>query len=479
LQSIETCVFERYQHITDVGNIAIWHMGDFQDAVPHSNQEAWGAYQVFDPRPFSLEWRLSPLTQCTFPVLSASDSMTTAFNVSSLHIHSKRLSLHVSGCLSREDQRVSYHDGILSSVDEIERSEKLHTSMYGNANIHERLGAPGRHRGDGAWEVNGKDRRPSFPFISGDGFRSICAFRCDFVSPECNIDHARLLDGDCVFVEMVDYGSQSVADGTKYLKHFVESVLPTIAVNSRRVVVITHNGDSSAPDSDRELWYKDPAERPLYRYAEVLQNSPSIIRWFASNCFWFTKDMPSKLTCIPIGIENRMWSQPGRYIDAMKKIKKNEGTAADNKEMLFFGHWRIHRHADASRIPEREQASQELMNAAGWGEETTGYEGGSWDKWAHAVSRHHFVACPWGNGLDTHRVWEVLLLGSFPVVRTSTLDSLFEALPVLIVKEWADVNRTLLERTYIKFTESTNIRMEKILMPYWINKIRISQHTRE
>jgi hypothetical protein len=41
-----------------------------------------------------------------------------------------------------------------------------------------------------------------------------------------------------------------------------------------------------------------------------------------------------------------------------------------------------------------------------------------------------------GNGLDCHRTWELLLLGSIVITRTSPLDPLFEDLPVAIVKDW-------------------------------------------
>ena len=43
-----------------------------------------------------------------------------------------------------------------------------------------------------------------------------------------------------------------------------------------------------------------------------------------------------------------------------------------------------------------------------------------------------FVASPRGLGLDTHRTWEALFLGSIVIVRSSSIDELFEDLPVVI-----------------------------------------------
>ena len=43
---------------------------------------------------------------------------------------------------------------------------------------------------------------------------------------------------------------------------------------------------------------------------------------------------------------------------------------------------------------------------------------------------------PQGNGLDCHRTWEALILKTIPIVRTSSLDPLYEGLPVVVVHEW-------------------------------------------
>jgi hypothetical protein len=49
-----------------------------------------------------------------------------------------------------------------------------------------------------------------------------------------------------------------------------------------------------------------------------------------------------------------------------------------------------------------------------------------------------FVLCPEGTGIDTHRVYEALACGSTPVVLHSTLDHLYEKLPVCILNSWSD-----------------------------------------
>lgn len=71
-----------------------------------------------------------------------------------------------------------------------------------------------------------------------------------------------------------------------------------------------------------------------------------------------------------------------------------------------------------------------------------------------ALGKHRFILSPRGNGLDAHRTWEALLVGAIPIVISSALNPLYEALPVLIVRDWAEVTPTLLRAFHANFTVS-------------------------
>ena len=66
-----------------------------------------------------------------------------------------------------------------------------------------------------------------------------------------------------------------------------------------------------------------------------------------------------------------------------------------------------------------------------------------------------FVVSPRGHGYDCHRTWEALALGCIPIVKHSPIDHVFDHLPVLIVREWSDVNRELLVQTLDSFANKT------------------------
>ena len=86
-------------------------------------------------------------------------------------------------------------------------------------------------------------------------------------------------------------------------------------------------------------------------------------------------------------------------------------------------------------------------------------------------SEYQFVVSPHGGGLDCHRTWEVLLLGSIPIVKSSALDPLYKDLPVVIVKDWSECkdpkNLSLWSDRYSHLSNIDSIK-EKLSYDYWL-----------
>jgi len=445
------CVYDKLQFIFDAGNLAIWHYGDFQDGKPHTNRDGWGSYKEFDPRPWDIGWCRHGA--CTSPYLHKNDGKSV--RVGHLHVHSKRLPIHTSSCFVKQ---VGLKDHYAPDyVEGIAKSFELQTQMLGDINLMERLGAPGRHRDGTSWQVGGRDRRPSYPFVSGDGFRGACTWHCgDYAVGGlygCNIKPEYVQEGDCVFIEMTDFGSG--AGTATFMKNFFELVLPKI---DKRIVVVTHNGDMTVPEND-VFWRKsEPQQWPQYAFEKHLAD-PKILHWFAVNCLWAsheTRPKPSKLTCIPIGVENRQWRDPSRYIPYMRKLS----SLGDPKKLILT---EISTFKPVGMKPERQHLAS-AVSAMGF---VTKMNRGSFAEWADAVQQHKFVICPWGHGLDTHRTWEILLLGRFPVVRSSSLDSLYVGLPVLVVGDWKDITVQLLSSAHHQFQTESSLHLEKLFFGYW------------
>ena len=75
------------------------------------------------------------------------------------------------------------------------------------------------------------------------------------------------------------------------------------------------------------------------------------------------------------------------------------------------------------------------------------------------------VICPEGNGIDCHRIWEVLLLGRVPVVKKSKIMSHFHDLPILYVDEWIEIKN--IELINQKYNLVRNNSAEKLNFKYW------------
>lgn len=88
--------------------------------------------------------------------------------------------------------------------------------------------------------------------------------------------------------------------------------------------------------------------------------------------------------------------------------------------------------------------------------------------------QYAFSVSPHGNGLDCHRTWEDLILGCIVIVKTSPLDPLYEGLPVVIVKDWDEINEKNFDIWLDKYGDAfTNPSYrEKLTHKYWMNKIR-------
>ena len=82
------------------------------------------------------------------------------------------------------------------------------------------------------------------------------------------------------------------------------------------------------------------------------------------------------------------------------------------------------------------------------------------------TSNYTFVLSPYGQGMDCHRTWEALILGSIPIIKSTEFVKMFEDLPVLIVDDWKQINQKLLDDTITKF-KTMRFNYSKLTLEYW------------
>jgi len=90
------------------------------------------------------------------------------------------------------------------------------------------------------------------------------------------------------------------------------------------------------------------------------------------------------------------------------------------------------------------------------------------DLWSNYTT-FRFGLSPHGNGLDTHRTWELLFFGVVPIVKTSSLDILYKDMPIIIVQEYSDLcQENYLPNAWNKIQHLWPVSDKVFTTDYWL-----------
>lgn len=251
---------------------------------------------------------------------------------------------------------------------------------------------------------------------------------------------------------------------TGNLEKFFRDMYPLL---KQPFVLFTMNGDGSTPK----------------QYLEYISDDKDslILHWYASNCDFASEDA-KKLSCVPIGFAHNndqkhvmekfmanidgLTYQHGRPIFPRQIEDKRQSLA-----LVSYG--RDGRHK-VSRADRNKLYSHMCRNDRVWHKETVHCGNVDSIEALYEISlKNKFMMAPHGYGLDCYRTWEALSLGMIPVVKASTLDSLYQGLPVLIVQKWSDVTPELLQHTWEAF-QHQRFDFRRMYLSYW--QFELSKH---
>lgn len=257
-----------------------------------------------------------------------------------------------------------------------------------------------------------------------------------------NYDFSGLKNGSVVYV-----------CGTA-LGDFVKRKFPTM---NCKIVLVTGDCDWEIPND----------VFPLQDFLNFIQ-SEKIIHWFSQNG---TITHP-KFTRMPIGLDyhtltirDHEWGPKMSPMQQESQINSLNTVPYFHRGILCYANF--HFSMKTRYALDRQDAVANIPRMLVYYEphKIPRYE--TWTK----QSKYAFVISPHGNGLDCHRTWEALCLGCIPIVKSSNLDSLFDDLPVLIVKKWSDIDIKLLLET-IKQFRVKHFNYNKVSLFYWMDLIR-------
>jgi hypothetical protein len=186
---------------------------------------------------------------------------------------------------------------------------------------------------------------------------------------------------------------------------------------------------------------------------------------FPAGSWWSVNSRSEHVRGLPLGITNHTNESDDHPVFGNVQMMLDVVAEPRTTEGLLYANFAVHTHE--SRGPLMEFAESTPWITVGTTIKTL--EGRR--TFLQAVRNHSFVLCPPGAGVDTHRLWETLYMGSIPIVKRDIAHAAWQDLPILFVDSWDEVTeeRLIAEKQRI---ESTEWNMEKLKVGYWINAIR-------
>ena len=212
--------------------------------------------------------------------------------------------------------------------------------------------------------------------------------------------------------------------------------------------------------------------KPMF---DKLMNNQYLIKCFSENLLF----KHPKLYNIPIGIDyhsiyntqgNHIWRErnegilPIQQENILKNINLRSKPFYNKKKIIYINFTAIN-----DRYNQRRKALSIIPKNLTYSNLNIIKRTISWNIQAEFA----FGLSPCGNGVDCHRTWEILCLGSIPIVMDmgDAFNNLFNDLPVLIVNKWEDITSELLDNTINDF-KKREFNYDKLTLNYWVNLIK-------
>lgn len=264
-------------------------------------------------------------------------------------------------------------------------------------------------------EVNLRfNRRPSSrPFLSIDSFRLIADV---IVESESDVFKFKRANHKIVFCK------------SEFLKNLFGSENFRL---SKNLVIISGNSDINITE-------------------DFVVIPSSVSHWYCQNCL--VRD--SRITSLPIGLENAWWHNNGVVRDFHKAIEN----MPQKLTRVAYGFNLATNPVERSKallVLEDNDLSERISSPP--------------FLYKTELSRYKFVASPAGNGEDCHRTWEAFYLLTVPIVIRSDFIDLLDMPGMLVLDDWDDLNlltEEMLNQIYeIKVNEIKNNTLLKF--NYW------------
>ena len=263
----------------------------------------------------------------------------------------------------------------------------------------------------------------SSPFISGDTFKLIS----NHVYEKNNEFNYKLVkERELIFIKS---------------EYFFDFMNKNYKLLPRNLIIISHNSDLNFEfDVETKFNLKDK------NINLFLQNLNIEIK------------QDSNIHLLPIGFENRNWFKNGKISVLKKKY------SLKNKLDRIYCSFNISTNVERVK----------LLNSLDKNNVTDYFRRTNHRFFIQTLSKYKICVCPPGNGIDTHRIWESLLVETLPIVLESDFSKNLKNLgiPIHIVKNWSElekINENVISKLYSSYSDDLKNK-EFLNIDYWNNK---------
>lgn len=264
-------------------------------------------------------------------------------------------------------------------------------------------------------------RLSSKPYISGDTFRKIS----DHI-----FDETKTLNVSSVKKNQIVFLKTDLKD--IYFKEFHPKI-------QNEYLLITHNSDHNV--SLKDMDYLDE----------------KIIHWFSVNLSFKAQD---KISLLPIGFENRRYQNNGKLSNLnsayeLKEEKTKLVLASFNISTNYYKRKELYEISILNNL-----IDNKIFNTP--------------REYICNLKKYKFLLCPEGNGIDTHRIWESLLVNTVPIMLKSSFSKNLSSLgiPVFTVNSWSELNELSEGELNSVYEKYKSFEFNKyVKFDYWMNTI--------
>lgn len=282
-------------------------------------------------------------------------------------------------------------------------------------------------------------------WITGEKFRSIADFTY-FPNKELPDNYYNLVNtldlSNLKDVNIVYTNTNAASYFLNVIRHF-----------KQKFILITHSCDCRIEVG--EIIRPDGSGKE--QGSENYTLPDNLIKWYSKN----VNVINHRIESIPIGLENDRWF-PG-----LRKKEKMLAKLSETRKYRNLAYLNV----NPSTNPDERAPVISLLKNQSYVTHQQGSNGSNFDSYLDNIYNHKFVVCPEGNGIDTHRTWEALYMGTIPIEKRNLNNRFYKDLPICFVDNWNEITKDFLNIEFERI-KSKQWNFKMLTFEYWEQKIK-------